>query len=285
MKKMLLVLCCLPLSLAAQDFYFSAKAGVANYNGDLSKSGFTFQQSKLLASLGVRYDINEHLAARTWFTLTALQADDKFGSPKTQPRNLNFKTAIYDWELALQYNFFSLNQHWWTPYVFAGLALYHFNPYTYTTDGIRTYLRPLSTEGEGIPGTGVKPYKVNQLAIPLGVGADFALNEDMRVGIELGYRKLFTDYLDDVSGKYINETTLRNARGQLAVDLAYRGNEIGAGPYPGAGAQRGNSNSKDSWYYLGLTFTIRSFIDQYKHLVGSPRGKKIGCPERPGSKR
>ncbi len=278
MKKLLFLFCCFPVSLLAQDFYFSARGGLANYNGDLSSSGFTFRQSKLLAGAGVRYDIDEHFTARSYLTLTALQADDKLGKPSTIGRNLNFKTALYDWEAGLQYNFFSLNKKWWTPYVFAGLGLYHFNPYTYNTNGTRIYLQPLSTEGEGIPGTGVKAYKKNQVSIPLGLGLDFALNEDMRLGIELGYRKLFTDYIDDVSNKYINESTLRDARGQLAVDMAYRGDEINAGPYPGAGAQRGNPGSKDSWYYLSITFGIRLFGSRYTDVTGSGKHKRVGCP-------
>ena len=47
-----------------------------------------------------------------------------------QQRNLNFKTKIFEWELAGQYNFFSFNEKWWTPYVFLGFGLFHFNPYT-----------------------------------------------------------------------------------------------------------------------------------------------------------
>lgn len=280
MKKLLFLFVCCPAALFAQDFYISARAGVANYNGDLSSSAFTLKQSKLMGSIGGRYDITEHLAARTYFTLTALQGNDKFNSAVLQKRNLSFKTNIFDWELGLQYNLLSLNNHWWTPYGVIGLGLYHFNPYTFTTDGIRTNLRPLSTEGEGIPGTGVKTYKLTQLAIPLAVGVDFALNEDMRLGVEFGYRKLFTDYLDDVSKKYIAQNTLLTARGQTAVDLAYRGYEVGAGPYPSPGINRGNPQNKDNWYYMGLTFTVRSIIDQYKRMNQSAHTKKVGCPPR-----
>jgi len=49
-----------------------------------------------------------------------------------------------------------------------------------------------------------------------------------------------------------------------------------------AGTLRGNSNNKnDSWYYFGLTVTVRSFIDEYKRIAGLPsyhRDKKVGCP-------
>ena len=129
--------------------------------------------------------------------------------------------------------------------------------------------------------TGVKDYKLTQFSIPLGFGAEYSLNEDMRVGIEFGYRKTFTDYIDDVSTVYVDQTSLLNARGQKAVDLAYRGYEVKAGPYPAAGTSRGNPKNKDGYYYVAITYTIRYFFDKYKQIVGLPSSKKqkrVGCP-------
>ena len=109
----------------------------------------------------------------------------------------------------------------------------------------------------------------------------YAINEDIRVGIELGYRKTFTDYLDDVSGGYFDEAALLVAKGQTAVDLAYRGDEVGTEPYPAAKTPRGGAEFKDAYYYGAITVTVRSFIDQYKRIAGLPdykRDKKVGCP-------
>jgi hypothetical protein len=173
-----------------------------------------------------------------------------------------------------------LNNSWFTPYVFAGVGLYHFKPYTHAEDGTKTFLQPLSTEGQGIV-AGKKEYKLTQFNIPLGIGATYAISEDIRVGLELGYRKLFTDYLDDVSSEYVDQGVLLAARGQAAVDLAYRGDEVGAGTYPAAKTNRGGANEKDGYYYMALTVTVRSFIDQYKRIAGLPsyhRDKKVGCP-------
>ncbi|MGZ8553132.1 MAG: hypothetical protein ACXWV8_06980, partial [Chitinophagaceae bacterium] len=176
--------------------------------------------------------------------------------------------------------FFSLNYHWWTPYVFAGIGVYHFKPYTTDTTGNKYFLKPLSTEGQGFM-TGVKEYKLTQFSIPFGLGAEYSLNEDMRLGIEMGYKKLFTDHLDDVSGNYVDESKLLTARGAKAVELAYRGGEVGAGPYPPAGAERGNTKQKDGYYYVAVTYTVRYFFDKYKQIAGLPggnRSKKVGCP-------
>jgi hypothetical protein len=280
MQKIMLFLCCWPFTLAAQNFHFAARAGVANYQGDLQAKRFTFKQSRFLGSIGAQYDLTEHITARTYFTLTSLRADDKKGTTSMQQRNLNFATRLLEWELGAQYNILSLNDNWCTPYVFAGIGLYHFKPYTNAEDGTKTYLQPLSTEGQGFT-AGVKDYKLTQFNIPFGIGALYVVNEDIRVGLELGYRKLFTDYLDDVSHEYVDAGALLAARGQTAVDLAYRGDEIGAGLYPPAKTRRGNSGDKDAYYYIAFTVTVRSFIDQYKRIAGLPsmkRDKKVGCP-------
>ena len=280
MKKLILALCAFPIIVSAQNFHFSGRLGMAGYQGDLKAKAVSFSQSSLLFSLGAKYDLTEKISARTYFTLTSLKADDKKGTPTMQDRNLNFQTKILDWELSAQYNFFSLNDRWWTPYVFAGISVFNFKPYTKDAAGAKTFLKPLSTEGQGFA-PGVEEYKLMQFSLPLGIGAEYSLNEDMRLGLELGYRKTFTDYLDDVSTAYVDEASLLTARGQTAVDLAWRGDEKNGNPYPAAGYPRGNPDNKDGYYYVAVTYTLRFFFDKYKQIVGIPGGKKekkVGCP-------
>lgn len=281
MKKILLAFCCLPLFAIAQNFHFATRFGLAGYQGDLKPASKPFSQLKLMGSLGAQYDLSERIAARGYITLTKLRGDDKKGNTAMQQRNLNFKTRLLDIELGAQYSFFNLNYRWWTPYIFAGVGLYRFNPYTKNAADEKVYLQPLSTEGQGfLPG--IAPYKRTQFSIPLGVGAHYALSEDMRIGIEAGYRKLFTDYLDDVSGTYVDETTLHNARGQQAVDFAWRGDEVNGSAYPNAKTMRGSGmKDNDGYYYIAVTFTIRYWFDKYKQtsdIPGYNRDKKAGCP-------
>jgi opacity protein-like surface antigen len=280
MKKLFLAFCFLPIITVAQNFHFSGRLGLANYHGDLNEKNITLSQARLMGSLGVQYDLSEHFTARSYVTLTSLHADDKKGTAAMQQRNLNFSSKVADWELAAQHSFFDLNNKWWTPYVFAGIGIYHFNPYTKDTSGKKYFLKPLSTEGEGFI-AGVKNYKLTQFSIPIGFGATYSLNEDMRIGIEFGYRKIFTDYLDDVSNTYVDQASLLSARGPKAVELAYRGNEVGAGAYPAAGVSRGNPNSKDGYYYIAITYTVRYFFDKYKQIAGIAsfkKDKRVGCP-------
>ena len=176
--------------------------------------------------------------------------------------------------------YFSLNDRWWTPYVFAGIGIFHFNPYTKDAAGKKYLLHPLSTEGEGFM-PGIKNYKRTQVSIPFGLGALYSLNEDTRIGIEFVYRKTFTDYLDDVSNVYVDQASLLNARGTKAVELTYRSDEVQAGSYPAAGAHRGNLNNKDGYYYVAVTYTVRYVFDKYKQIAGIAsfkKDKRVGCP-------
>ncbi|MEP6628757.1 MAG: DUF6089 family protein [Ginsengibacter sp.] len=280
MKKIFIAFCLLPIIASAQNFHFAGRLGLANYHGDLKEKSVSLSQAKLMGSLGVQYDLSEHFTARTYLTLASLRADDKKGTAAMQQRNLNFSSKILDWELTGQYSFFDLNDKWWTPYVFAGVGIYHFNPYTKDTSGKKYYLQPLSTEGEGFT-PGIKNYKLTQFSIPIGLGAMYSLNEDMRIGIEFGYRKIFTDHLDDVSNAYVDEASLQSARGAKAVELAYRGNEIHSGAYPATGTIRGNPANKDGYYYVAVTYTVRYFFDKYKQIAGLAsfkKDKKVGCP-------
>ncbi|HEY1113925.1 MAG TPA: hypothetical protein VGE66_10195, partial [Chitinophagaceae bacterium] len=116
MKKLLLLCCCLPLLASAQNFYFAARFGGVGYQGDLKAHKISLSQMKLMGSIGARCDLSEHLAARSYLTFGGLKGDDKKGTAAMKQRNLNFQSRLFDWELTGQYNLFSLNDRWWTPY-------------------------------------------------------------------------------------------------------------------------------------------------------------------------
>jgi hypothetical protein len=149
----------------------------------------------------------------------------------------------------LEYTFLDLEERTISPYVFAGVAAFHFNPYAFDTAGTKVYLRSLATEGQGLSAYPEKKlYKNNQLSIPFGGGFKFAIGSRTQLGIELGLRKLFTDYLDDVSGTYADSSILAAERGPQATAFAFRGKEINAtAAYPAEGSIRGNPKNKD-WY-------------------------------------
>lgn len=277
MKKFILLFSLFPFALCAQNFHLSFRGGIANYQGDLQEKAFTFNQAKFVGSIGARYDLSEHLVARTHFSLGMLRADDKKNKKASlQSRNLNFQTNLFEWELGAQYNLFNLNHKWWTPYVFAGGALFHVKPFTADASGAKVFLQPLGTEGQGFV-AGKGNYKSTQFAIPIGFGAEYLVTEDIRIGLEVGLRKTFTDYIDDVSTTYVDESVLLSARGPQALALAYRG----GGTYPADGTLRGSEKYKDGYYFVQLTVTWRPFVDWYQRTSGIAsfkKSKKVGCP-------
>ncbi len=276
MKTFLLIASLILFNAAAfsQNFHFNLYAGSSNYNGDLQDKGYTLNQSQFAGGFGVSYDISDHFSLRSSLLFGTVSGDDRY--TRNSIRNLNFKSAISEISIGAEYYITKLGDHSLTPYVFAGVAVYHFNPNTRDTSGKIVYLRPLSTEGEGfIPGKNY--YNLTQMAIPFGAGVKLSLSENVQVGLEIGYRKLFTDYLDDVSTTYVDQATLLANRGSTAVELAYRGNELkNGGTYPPAGTIRGNSGHKDSYYFTTLTLSFRLFPN-YSEAEG--KNSKLACPK------
>ena len=247
--------CLFSINGFSQKLSLDLYGGVMNYQGDLQDNQYTFSQGHLSGGLGLSYSVTDHIAIRTAFTLGKISADDKFTKLKTV-RNLNFTSSISEFQLGVQYYIFPLEANRFSPYLFASAAVFQFNPYTNDTAGAKHFLQPLSTEGQGFV-DGKEIYKLTQFAIPIGGGIKFSLSESINVGVEIGFRKTFTDYLDDVSSVYVDKDLLEANRGPKAVELAYRGGEIKPNPpYPKAGALRGAS-PKD-WYYLtALTLSYR----------------------------
>ncbi len=261
--------------LLAQKLHVNIFAGAFNYQGDLQDKRYTFNQAHFGGALGLSYDLSEHFSIRGVASLGKVSANDKYG--RNKERNLSFTSKIYEAQLGLEYFITPLDEHALTPYIFASLAVFHFSPYTFDSTGHKYFLSPLSTEGEGFI-AGKSNYNRSPLAIPFGGGVKLALSEKINVGLEVGFRKLFTDYLDDVSGNYVDQSLLLANRGAKAVELAYRGGELKSGSqvYPPAGTQRGSSKYKD-WYYFSA-ITVSFAIGNNGFGQKSGKHAHFGCP-------
>jgi len=281
MKRPILVFLTISSSVicTAQDLHLNLFAGIANYQGDLQGKRFTLNQSQPAFGLGASYDLSNKFIARAGLMYGKVGGNDQknTNAKGIEFRNLSFKSTITEFHLGVEYNLFDLSYRDITPYAFVGAAVYHFNPYTRDAAGNKVFLRPLSTEGQGLSQYPErKSYNLTQFAVPFGLGVKVYMSEKLQLGLELGLRKLFTDYLDDVSTSYVDSATLYAARGPKAVELAYRGGEVSGGPaYPADGAQRGNSKYKDWYYFSGLRVI---------YTINTGKNKKdkngIGCPRR-----
>ncbi len=264
----------------AQKVHVGAFGGVAAYNGDLTDKIFPKKVTNGAVGITLSYELDDQLILRGGFTYAIVGGADRFSDkPDIRERNLSFETKIYELSAVAELYLNNLYDRKFSPYVFGGVAAFHFNPYAYNGSAQKVYLKPLSTEGQGIVGyPDRKPYKLNQFAIPGGIGLKYAVNDNLRIGIEGGLRKLFTDYFDDVSKDYVSEGDLLAARGQLAVDMAFRGDDVnGSLPYPGKGAQRGSPKSKDIYYFTGIHVTYKLGSAGGGGFGGGKKNRN-GCP-------
>jgi hypothetical protein len=245
---------------SAQRTHIGLFGGLAAYNGDLTDGYFPKKVTNGGIGFTVNYELQDKIILRGGITYAVVGGADRYSAKSDLvDRNLSFETSLIEFSAIGEYYLNSLYDRPYAPYVFAGLALFHFNPYAYNSGG-KVYLRPLSTEGEGLPAYPErKSYGLTQPAIPFGAGFKYAINDTWRIGLEMGFRKLFTDYLDDVSTTYADPNDLLAAKGQLAVDMSYRGDELANGndAYPAKGTIRGSSKYKDLYYFFGLHLTYR----------------------------
>lgn len=147
-------------------------------------------------------------------------------------RNYHFKNSIKELNAGLEIDFIpsnggARNRFPINPYLYVGAAVFHHNPKarapkaTIDVDGDGTLdvvdqagnitgvksrewveLQPLGTEGQFSDSLNLKPYSRIQFAIPAALGVKVKLAPKLDLNFEVGFRFLFTDYLDDIGGNY-----------------------------------------------------------------------------------
>lgn len=200
---------------------------------------------------GAKYNVTKWFALRAELNFAKLVADDALstdGFRKT--RNLSFRTNISEASLMgelVAVNFLNwrrIKKMHFELYGFGGIGFFRFNPQA-QLNGVWYNLRPLGTEGQGLI-SGTNLYRSFSGVIPFGMGLRKLLNDKFTLGLEVSFRKSFTDYIDDVSGRYYNLDHLAEERGALAAALADR-SETGAGR---AGGFRGNPKKNDNYGFI-----------------------------------
>jgi len=263
---------------------FGLYLGGSNYMGEFTKGSMPlWNKTKVAGGLIARYNVGPYLTFKGTAVYGKIEGSDKnFASdPYRHRRNLSFKSDIVEFSIQAEWNILGYENtrtsYGWSPYLFAGVSVFRFNPkaqFNYVSgihdptlqsqNGDWIELQPLGTEGqETTKFNDKRRYSLTQVSIPLGVGAKWQLNDHWAFGIDFGMRKTFTDYLDDVSSIYVDNIIVGGASGPMAVALKDRSRELpeySSDPtYLGFdnGDLRGNSKTKD-WYMIGgLTLTYR----------------------------
>ena len=171
------------------------------------------------------------------------------------------------------------------PYGVFGIGLFHFNPKGeyFDANGTGTWvaLQPLHTEGEGMAEyPDRKNYKLTQMEIPMGFGIKYYIKESFYIGAEVLHRKTFTDYIDDVSTNYIDQSLfdqyLTPAQAKMARQLNYRENfPNNLNTRPGLNEQRGNPKQNDAFFSTILKLGWR-LTDP--NSPGARAARQMRCP-------
>ena len=227
-------------------------------------------KTQLAGSFYVGATYKYAVTIRAEVTIGKIAADDKvlqsvaastFGRYE---RNLSFRTNISEFMLAGEFHpmfiFMPKDNDDWTPplvspYLLAGVGLFHFNPQA-NLNGKWVDLQPLNTEGQGSSKYPERtPYKLNQICIPIGIGARYELGTSFFARAEFVYRITNTDYLDDVSTVYPDPTvfdTYPTAKRNTALLLYARQKELDPTFIVTEGDQRGSPKHKDAYMSFNL---------------------------------
>ncbi|MCD6068661.1 MAG: hypothetical protein K0S33_3487 [Bacteroidetes bacterium] len=286
-RNILLLFILLPLFASSQyrkiryKYEVTGGIGVANFLGDLGGANregthllkdFEFKATRPSLSAGIRYKTSPFYAFKGMITFGMVSGNDNLTEDKYRNnRNLSFRSPVL--ELSAQAEFYFLREKSGklykisgvkgkknkktTAYILGGIGLFYSNPSAINpVDGKRYKLRKMHTEGQGLPG-GPKQYSNFNFCLPVGIGMKYVIDKRWSVGAEFAFRKTFTDYIDDVSGVYYDNSAIQQAYGASAAQMA----DPSLGKIPGAtlpnsdgtGAQRGETKYKDSYMFFELT--------------------------------
>ena len=264
----------LPITVAAQDFDFMRQSevivggGTMNYIGDLNNQSVV-SPLHAAGAIGVRTLFDNRWSVRVEAAYGRISCEKDY----IKLRNLSFRSDIFELCAMAEFNFRPFGpgatEAAWTPYIFGGIGVFHHNPMALCTgdlgDQSWVALQPLCTEGQGTslyPDR--RPYALIQLSMPFGVGVKWRISKTFSLTAEYGFRKTWTDYLDDVSTTYVGHELLAEEVSALSAQMADRSGEPNA-----EGIKRGD-DSLDDWYsYFNLSVGVNLDI-----LVGWMRSKR-----------
>ncbi|MFN8115209.1 MAG: DUF6089 family protein [Bacteroidia bacterium] len=292
---LILALCLSSVSKAQWLWDYGVTVGVSNYLGDIGGKEKTrrdfvadMKMAKTRWNVGgfARYKVHQKVSVKLALDYLRIEGDDKLSSnPARNARNLNFRNDMFDLGLTGQVFFYEDNdlgntyryKNGFRAYFFGGVGGFYSNPKT-LDGGVK--LRPLQTEG--------KAYSPVGFCIPAGIGFYFTIHKKHRIGYELNYRTTFTDYLDDVSGDYVDPSTLSPEGAALSnrtdeltgLDPNFAKN-FGYDYERGVGQKRGDKTHKDGYMTMSLSYSYvlrgkSSFYrGRYGHFFNHRRRGKI----------
>ena len=273
MKRILKILSCMLIScsfafsqLIKPSHEIGLFGGTAYYIGDLNdlhfrnptKEAYGSNLDKIAYGLVYRRNFGDRISFKASGLYGKVSAYDRLSdSDFKQYRNQSFRTSMIELSGQIEFNFYRVDPnsytHYFSPYVFIGGGYLKMNPEGDYND-LWYALQPLNTEGQGLDAYPDRsPYKLNQFTIPMGVGFKIYPAENFGISIEWGMRKMYTDYLDDISTTYANPN-LMSPTSVYFADKTPIDDELKSF---NTNRQRGDSKTKDWYNFTGITLTYR----------------------------
>lgn len=274
----ILLLFCTSAELKAQLFEAGVFIGGSNYQGDLADVAFTLSEFHTSIGIVARINPSRFFSFKGGIYYGQISGEDANSSKDYLVwRNLSFRSKIYEASIQGEINIlgYKLKGKGFrvTPYTLIGIGFFRFDPETlYQSSWVK--LHPLGTEGQNLPQYADRAYKLSQISIPLGVGLKYKVTEVINLSLEFGFRKTFTDYLDDISTEYVDKNLLQESGGTLAAALSDRSAEVLGYSKPSPGEQRGDPTDKDWYLFSGFNLTF-SIVSAGGGLRGGKKGS--GC--------
>lgn len=212
------------ITIDAQTPYTSheigASIGDSYYLGELNNTHFL--PFNLAGGAYYRYNYDRRMSFRFGGHYLPIQSGTT-NNAIDNVRNVTFASKIYELQALFEFNFLPFSHldpkgPVATPYAFLGLA---------------EFFHDLDNNAEGVS------YKKFQTSIPMGLGIKYRVGK-ATFALEWGIRKTFTDYLDGVSGYFLN-----------SISIDKEGNIVQVENF-----QRGEIYNKDWHVYSGLSINV-----------------------------
>ena len=236
-----------------------------NYFGDITPvTNFTSLRlgaTRVGAGISITRRFYPRLSGRFGLSYGRISGDDSQAADPNDPnakfrnnRNFSFRNDILEASAVAIVDLIENRNNYlkrpdFVPYVFAGVAGFYHNPKGLYKDGTYIDLQPLMTEGQ------TTAYSKTQFSIPFGGGIRYRINRNFDASLEIGWRKTFTDYLDDVGGKYAPLDKVSSTPAQLYFANGITKSQSGEFThFTDPTSQRGDSGNKKDWYIVtGVT--------------------------------
>jgi hypothetical protein len=275
-KSILISLLLLNGNIRAQGVDLIIGASTSHFLGDLGGKPFLgtndlqdldLSSTRYAVTAGMRINMGNTFAFRTNLWYARVAGDDKFTKNRERRgRNLNFFSRILEADAVLEMNLYRSKDKKKIFYVFGGIGYFSFNPKT-KLNGKTYNLRDWGTEGQYALAN-KKPYDLTSVCFPMGFGYKFLLSKKAYLTIEVNSRKTQTDYIDDVSTRYVDPSLLIAAKGPTAAALADR-NVSDIPGFSSPGSIRGDPKDNDNFFFFSFS---------YNYSLGTGRG--YGSPRR-----